>query len=77
LRISKPMEGIDYKLIVINPCKMPESNLAEVVPSKPDNTRNTITPPLRFKVPSAGELKTPSEMLKEFALPKNPKKEQR
>ena len=43
----------------------------------PNNTRNTITPPLRFNVPSAAELKTPSEMLKEFALPKNPKKEQR
>jgi hypothetical protein len=80
LRIAKPDESIDYRTIVINPCKKPEIIALGIKPNDIKNvTGSQIAPALRFRFPSGGEqksqsgLKSPSEMLKEFALPKNPK----
>src|SRR5262245_48319152 len=78
LRIAKPSEDIDYKLIVINPCKIPDISKLEINHNYIDTlTGNQITPTLQFRFPSGGELKSPSEMLKEIALPKNPRSGQK
>jgi hypothetical protein len=78
LRIAKPDESIDYRTPVINPCKKPDIIALEMKPNELYNvTGSQIAPALRFRFPFAGELKSPLEMLKEFALPKNPKSGQR
>ena len=87
MRVVKPPDDVDYKLritkisddidprMVINPCKMPPylSRLGTIQNNIGALTGTQLTPTLRFRFPSGGEMKSPSEMLKELALPKSQK----
>ncbi len=80
--VVKPAENVDPKMVlqidantdqamVVNPCR-PTMRLAEQTkPTLPESPRqqNSIAPSLRFRLPE-GQVKSPSEVLKQFAAPK-------
>lgn len=82
MRVVKPVENVDPKMVlqvdanmdqamVVNPCR-PAMRLAEQTkPTLPESPRqqNSIAPSLRFRLPE-GQVKSPSEVLKQFAAPK-------
>jgi len=82
MRVVKPDENVDPKMVlqidanadqamVVNPCR-PAMRLAEQIkPISPESPRqqNSIAPSLRFRLPE-GQVKSPSEVLKQFAAPK-------
>ena len=86
MRIVKPDEKLDSKMIlqmdgsldqamVVNPCP-PSKRVAtqfRVVPPPVIQRQNAIAPSLKLN-PSDGQLKTPAEVLKQFAAPKPDRK---
>ena len=81
MRVVKPSETLDSKMVlpadagdhpmVKNPCR-PSSRLAEQTkPGSPESPQQqpSAAPSLKFRLPE-GRVKTPSEVLKQFAVPK-------
>ncbi len=78
LRVIDPPANIEYKARVINPCAQPGSKVAVAQPNQPgnDGKQNSTLPLYRLLPPTTDRIKTPSERLKEYVLPTQPKKDQ-
>ena len=82
MRVVKPPENLDPKMVlqvdasldqamVVNPCPPPSRVATELKPAVPKfgQRQNAIAPLLKLNPPD-GQLKSPSEVLKQFAAPK-------
>lgn len=76
--VMKPIEGVDYKLKVVNLCPGVPPQIADkrnfLFPPQPDtDPGKSELPPRKFTLPDVGDQQIPSEALRKFASPKLPR----
>ncbi len=86
MRVVTPAENLDPKIVitvdaqldprmVLNPCPGIPKVVAQAKPlpeQESNQQQNALSPSLRLTLPN-NESKTPSEMLRQFSIPKTPK----
>lgn len=74
--VIEPSGTVDFKLIVIDPCREVKTDTARAVPTPTPAPKDAVSKPPFSLLPnsSAPSLQSPSEKLKQFALPGSGKK---